>query len=46
MQAASSVVIKDRWIVPRIAKRTGYILDFDSRRLRFVPMDGQPVFEH
>jgi DNA-binding Lrp family transcriptional regulator len=41
-----NVMIKDRWIVPRIAKRTGYILDHDSRRLRFVPMGGQPVFEH
>ncbi|MEV6155599.1 Lrp/AsnC family transcriptional regulator [Nonomuraea sp. NPDC052129] len=37
--------IKDRWIVPRIAKRTGYILDLDSRRLRYVPVGGQPVFE-
>jgi DNA-binding Lrp family transcriptional regulator len=39
------VLIKDRWIVPRTAKRTGYILDLDSRRLRFVPVGGQPVFE-
>lgn len=41
-----NVTIKDRWIVPRIAKRTGYILDHDSRRLRFVPLGEQPVFEH
>jgi DNA-binding Lrp family transcriptional regulator len=41
-----NVMIKDRWIVPRIAKRTGYILDHDSRRLRFVPMGDQLVFEH
>jgi DNA-binding Lrp family transcriptional regulator len=39
------VLIKDRWIVPRIAKRTGYILDLDSRRLRYVPITSQPVFE-
>ena len=39
------VLIKDRWIVPRIAKRTGYILDLDSRRLRYVPVSSQPVFE-
>lgn len=45
-QVFPSVTIKDRWIVPRIAKRTGYILDHDSRRLRFVPLGNQPVFEH
>ncbi|MGV9379441.1 Lrp/AsnC family transcriptional regulator [Nonomuraea sp. NPDC003707] len=39
------LLVKDRWIVPRIAKRTGYILDLDSRRLRYVPVGGQPVFD-
>ncbi|MFD1537243.1 Lrp/AsnC family transcriptional regulator [Nonomuraea guangzhouensis] len=43
--AFPKVLVKDRWIVPRIAKRTGYILDLDSRRLRYVPVGGQPVFE-
>jgi DNA-binding Lrp family transcriptional regulator len=37
--------IRDRWIVPRIAKRTGYTLDLDSRRLDYIPISGQVVFE-
>lgn len=36
------VQIKDRWIIPRIAKRRGHILDDDSRHIRFVPMTGHP----
>lgn len=32
------VQIRDRWIVPRIAKRQGHILDDDSRHQRFVPI--------
>ncbi|BCW45096.1 AsnC family transcriptional regulator [Arthrobacter sp. StoSoilB5] len=34
------IEIHDRWIVPRIAKRLGHILDVDSSHLRFVPLDG------
>lgn len=40
--AFSNVQISDRWIVPRIPKRRGHILDYDSRHLGFVPMDGEP----
>ncbi|GHE84050.1 AsnC family transcriptional regulator [Amycolatopsis deserti] len=39
------VRIRDRWIVPRIAKRTGYTLDLDSRWLDHVPISGRVVFE-
>lgn len=39
------VLIKDRWIVPRIAKRAGHILDLDSRHIRLVPLGHHPVFE-
>ena len=41
----AKVQITDRWIVPRIAKRDGHILDLDSRRLRFVPNEQLPLFE-
>ncbi|AGP52272.1 hypothetical protein M271_03205 [Streptomyces rapamycinicus NRRL 5491] len=39
------VLVKDRWIVPRIAKRAGHILDLDSRHRRWVPLGHHPVFE-
>ncbi|MGY0064428.1 Lrp/AsnC ligand binding domain-containing protein [Streptomyces sp. LZ34] len=43
--AFPKVLIKDRWIVPRIAKRAGHILDLDSRHVRLVPLGHHPVFE-
>jgi DNA-binding Lrp family transcriptional regulator len=39
------MLVKDRWIVPRIAKRAGHILDLDSRHVRLVPLGHHPVFE-
>ncbi|MFF2300312.1 Lrp/AsnC family transcriptional regulator [Arthrobacter sp. NPDC058127] len=35
------VQIKDRWIIPRIAKRQGHILDDDSRHQQFVRLTSQ-----
>jgi DNA-binding Lrp family transcriptional regulator len=29
--------ITDRWMVPRVAKRTGHILDRDGRKVEYVP---------
>lgn len=43
--AFPTVLVKDRWIVPRIAKRAGYVLDMDSRHIRFVPATGEPAFD-
>lgn len=34
-----TVEVRDRWIVPRIAKRAGHILDTDGRCVRFIPTD-------
>ncbi|WP_280887086.1 Lrp/AsnC family transcriptional regulator [Streptomyces sp. LBL] len=39
------VLVKDRWIVPRIAKRAGHLLDLDGRHVRLVPLGHHPVFE-
>ncbi|MEU5030613.1 Lrp/AsnC family transcriptional regulator [Streptomyces milbemycinicus] len=43
--AFPKVRIKDRWIIPRIAKRAGHILDLDSRHLHFVPVRHHQLFE-
>lgn len=34
--------ILDRWVVPRIYKRLGHVLDDEGRRLDFVPVSVQP----
>lgn len=43
--AFPDVLVKDRWIVPRIAKRAGHVLDLDSRHVRLVPLGHLPLFE-
>lgn len=37
--AYPNVEIRDRWIVPRIAKRLGHILDIESCHKQFVPLN-------
>lgn len=39
MTAYPHIEIRDRWIVPRIAKRLGHILDIESRHKQFVPLN-------
>lgn len=40
-----TVEVKDRWIVPRIVKRAGHLLDLDSRRQDLDPLDRHAIVE-